>query len=305
MCNIKRDISYAILYGSLLVYVLGAFLGFAQTSVGGGTDPCSGLSENICQGEGQPCMFWKGVNCSKSAGSFDENEPMCMFKSGICSLNKNWFDVIDKWKRDLPVICKVTERWYRREDQTQFAGLIGLMFFLNLLLTIAFLVFHIMKLRKSAKKNEIDKLEEYVQINRWSIIILAILYLVTGAFHLSLSGALTNEETGCLKIDDDRPGMTKWPDGIQEFEKEYFGGLGVLSLLALAGILHILASIGLGAYTYYQYRYGPEVLSREVQKQKSLIAIPLTNIVGRKPRQVWSGAMAPRYKARGLQRVFT
>ena len=296
MCNIKRDISYAILYGSLLVYVLGAFLGFAQTSVGGGTDPCSGLSENICQGEGQPCLFWKGVNCTAAAGSYDENEPMCQFKSGKCLVNKNWFDVVDNWKRDLPSICKVTERWFRREDQSQFAGLIGLMFFINLLLTIGFLVFHIMFLRKSVKKVDLIKLEQYVQINRWSIILLACLYMVAGAFHFSLSGALTNEETGCLKIDDDRDGMTKWPDGIQEFEKEYFGGLGVLSLLALAGILHILASIGLGVYTYYQYRYGPEVLSREVQEEQSLLAIPLTGNVGRKPRQVWSRAMAPRYK---------
>jgi len=233
------------------------------------------------------------------------NEPMCQFKSGSCLVNKNWFDVTDNWKRDLPAICKVTERWYRREDQSQFAGLLGLMFFFNLLLTIGFLVFHIMFLRKSVKKVDLIKLEQYVQINRWSIIILAGLYMVTGAFHFSLSGALTNEKTGCLKLNDDRDGMTKWPDEVQEFEIVYFGGLGVLMLLTIAGILHILAGLGLGAYTYYQYRYGPEVLSREVQEQNTLLAIPLVNDVGRKPRVVWSGAMAPRYKAGGTQRVFT
>ena len=305
MCNIKRDISYAILYGSIILYILGAFLGSAQTGVGSGTDPCAGLPENICQGEGQPCRFWKGVNCTVAAGSYDEGEPMCQFKSGECLVNKNWFDVTDNWKRDLPAICKVTERWYRREEQSQFAGLIGLMFFINLLLTIGFLVFHIMFLRKSVKKVELIKLEEYVQINRWSVILLAILYMVTGAFHFSLSGALTNEPTGCLKVDDDREGMSKWPDETQEFEKEYFGGLGTLSLLAIAGMLHILAAIGLGSYTYYQYRYGSEVLSREVQEENSLQAIPLIDEGGRKPRLVWSGARAPRYKARDTQRVFT
>lgn len=304
MCNSKRDISYAILYGSILVYVMGAFMGLAQSGVGGNTDPCAGLSENICQGEGQPCLFWKGVNCTKAAGSYDENEPMCQFKSGSCLVNKNWFDVVDKWKRDLPAICKVTERYYRREDQSQFASLIVIMFALNIILTIGFLAFHVSCLRRSVKKDEIYNLEVYVQINRWAIILLAILYLVTGSFHFSLAGALTNEETGCLKIDDDRPGMSKWPDEPQEFEEEYFGGMGVLTLLAFAGILHILASLGLGAYTYYQYRFGSEVLSRDYQDKLEYNAIPRVT-PGRKKRDLWSGAMAPRYKARGQQHVFT
>ena len=305
MCNIKRDISYAILFSSFFLYITGAILGVGQAGVGSNTDMCAGLPENICQGEGQPCRFWKGVNCSKEAGSYDENEPMCQFKSGACLVNKNWFDVVDNWKRDLPAICKVTERYYRREDQSQFASLITIMFAFNLLLTIGFLVFHIMFLSKSLKNEELSKHEQYVQINRWSVIVLAVLFLTTGALHFSYSGSLTDEETGCLKIDDDREGRTKWPDEVQEFEKEYFEGMGTLALLSIAGILHILAAIGLGVYTYFVYRYRDEVLSRDIQKLRDQEAIVLDEPNGRKLRKDWSGAMAPVYRDGVTQRVFT
>ena len=59
MCNIKRDISYAILFSSFFLYITGAILGVGQAGVGSNTDMCAGLPENICQGEGQPCSSGK------------------------------------------------------------------------------------------------------------------------------------------------------------------------------------------------------------------------------------------------------
>ena len=132
-----------------------------------------------------------------------------------------------------------------------------------------------------------------------------VLFLTTGALHFSYSGSLTDEETGCLKIDDDREGRTKWPDEVQEFEKEYFSGMGTLALLSIAGILHILAAIGLGVYTYFVYRYRDEVLSRDIQKLMDQRAIALTGTNGRKLRKDWSGAMAPVYRDGVTQLVFT
>lgn len=76
------------------------------------------------------------------------------------------------------------------------------------------------------------------------------------ALEWSYSSALSNGETGCLIIDDDREGWEPWPDNDanpygQYFQEVYFKGLGVLGLLIIARVVFLITIVLFSFQLFY------------------------------------------------------
>jgi hypothetical protein len=271
----KRDFSYALLYTSIAIYVIFSIVALSQTGVGTDSDACSGLSEIVCKGEGQPCLYWTGVPCNATKME-DDGQEMCKWSNKKCQTNKNWFKTTYTI-RDLPKICKVTQRLGAGGEMGQFSMLLLVFTVIGVFVyTPLYLYQHSFMWTPLPKVDEeLDILtgnnkdtcyrcerdrQGCVRIHLWMTIFLILWNICIVVMSFSYSGALTTVEKGCLFLyDEDTDGELEWPDNSLFFET-YFEGFTTPAILTMSGLFVSISVILLGLYVWFHYTYKEEVL---------------------------------------------
>ena len=245
----KRDAWFTIMPLAVFLFLVANILCMAQTGVGTETDPCKGLDRTECTGITQPCMKWTGRACNTTV-SIDNGRTMCSYKAKQCKLNLNWFNKEQTWKRDLPGICKITERGESQEIGSS-ASLLMIFSIGGIILSVGYVAHVIWAFVLSVYQSNQCQITLH-QLFTGLIILYSIIMV---ALEWSYSLALVNDETGCLIIDDDRDGWEPWPDNDanpygQYFQEIYFKGVGVLGMLIIARVVFLL-SIGLFSFQLF------------------------------------------------------
>lgn len=251
--NEKRDVWFTVMPLAVFLFLAANVLCAIQSGIGSETDPCIGLDRTECTGIEQPCLKWTGRACNTTV-SVDNGRTMCSYKAKQCKLNLNWFNKQQTWKRDLPAICKITERG-ESQQITSSASLLTIFSIGGIVISVGYVVHVIWAF---VLKNMLCGSNQ-CQITLHQLLTgFIILYsIIMVALEWSYSLALTDTETGCLLIDDDREGWEPWPDNDanpygQYFQEVYFKGLGVLGLLIIARVVFLI-SIGLFSFQLFYW----------------------------------------------------
>lgn len=291
-CSYRRDFAYSLLYTSIALYVIFGVIAMTQTGISSDTDACAGLTETVCKGEGQPCLYWTGIPCNATRME-DDGQEMCKWSNKQCQTNKNWFKTTGRI-RNLPKICKVSQRMHAGTQMGQFGTLLLVFNIIAIVLfTPAYLYQHswlwdsyddiddeladidgIGRKKDACYRCEKDK-QGCVRIHMWLTIFLILWNIITVVLCFSYSGALTNVERGCLfQYDEDTDGELEWPD-TSLFYETYFEGFTTPGILTMSAIFIALSVIILSVYVWFHFTYKDKgVLSYDDDELETMLKRP-------------------------------